>query len=45
LLIGIVILARRSRKRCPYRNPLCRVNRPCLLCYRELFKSKVAKAG
>ncbi|HLX43980.1 MAG TPA: hypothetical protein VKR43_11120 [Bryobacteraceae bacterium] len=45
LLVAIVYLARRSRRRCPYRNPLCRANRPCLLCYRELFKSKVAKAG
>jgi len=46
LLIALgVHLARRSRSRCPYRNPLCRSSRPCILCYRELFKAKVAKTG
>jgi len=46
LLIGLAVyFARRSRRRCPYRNPLCRPSRPCILCYRDLFKSSVVKRG
>jgi hypothetical protein len=32
-------LFRHARHRCPYRDPLCCHNRPCIACYRELFNS------
>ena len=32
-----------TRTRCPYRDPLCRRNRPCLRCYRDLYKDSVDK--
>jgi hypothetical protein len=28
----------RPRHRCAYNDPLCRRDRPCIACYRELFK-------
>ena len=34
-----------SRRQCPYRSPLCRSSKPCILCYRDLFKNSVAKGG
>ena len=34
---------RNFRRRCPYRNPLCHPNRPCLLCYRDLYKAVLAE--
>ncbi len=43
----VIVLAMRfawrSRRRCPYRNPLCRPSKPCLLCYRDLYKTIVAE--
>lgn len=32
-----------TRTRCPHRDPLCRRNRPCLRCYRDLYKGNVTK--
>jgi len=31
------------RRRCPRRDPLCRPDRPCLQCYRELYRGHLAK--
>ncbi len=42
-VISAVLYFMRSRRRCPYRNPLCRRDRPCLLCYRDLYKNKVVE--
>lgn len=33
----------RWRTRCPHRDPLCRHDKPCLLCYRDLYQDKVAR--
>jgi hypothetical protein len=30
----------RRRYRCPHRDPLCCRNKPCITCYRELFKGE-----
>lgn len=43
LIAFISYVARRSRRRCPYRNPLCRASKPCLLCYRDLYKTVLAQ--
>lgn len=46
LLIALAVyIARRSGRRCPYRNPLCRLSKPCILCYRDLYKNTVTKGG
>jgi len=29
---------RRLRHRCAYNDPLCRRDRPCIACYREMFE-------
>jgi hypothetical protein len=43
LLVALASLAVYSavsrRHQCAHKNPLCRRQRPCLLCYRELFDS------
>jgi len=40
-LIAIVVyVARRTRHRCRYGSPLCRSDRPCIRCYRDLFNRK-----
>jgi len=44
-IVFAMYLAWRSRRRCPYRNPLCRSSKPCLLCYRDLYKSIIAERG
>jgi len=40
-LVSFAILAlfRRASHRCPHHDPLCSRNRPCIACYRELFRS------
>jgi hypothetical protein len=48
IVLAVVIvtyLVGGARRRCPYRSPLCRRSKPCLLCYRDLFKSSVTKRG
>jgi len=45
LIALAVYFARRGRRQCPYHNPLCRSSRPCILCYRDLYKSIVPKGG
>ena len=30
----------RSRHHCTHNDPLCRRDRPCIACYRELFQSQ-----
>ena len=45
VLIFASYLAWRNRSRCPYRNPLCRTSKPCLLCYRDLYKTIVPERG
>jgi len=35
----------RRRHRCPHNSPLCRRDRPCIACYREMFQSREAEAG
>ncbi len=37
--------ARRFRSRCPHRDPLCRASKPCILCYRDLYKNNMAVRG
>jgi hypothetical protein len=44
-VVIVLYLLGRARRRCPYRDPLCRSSKPCLLCYRDLFKSSDAKHG
>jgi hypothetical protein len=44
-IVFAIQIARRSRRRCPYRNPLCRSSRPCLLCYRDLYNKNTAERG
>jgi hypothetical protein len=45
VIVIVTYLLGRSRRRCPYQNPLCRSSRPCLLCYRDLFRASAAKRG
>jgi hypothetical protein len=48
IVVAVVIaayLSHRFRGRCPYRSPLCRPSRPCLQCYRDLYKNSAAKRG
>ena len=46
LAIGLAVyLARRYRRRCPHHNPHCCSSKPCILCYRDLFKATVMKGG
>ena len=44
-VVIVTFLIGRFRARCPYQNPLCRPRRPCLLCYRDLFRASDAKRG
>ncbi len=39
-LAGLIIYAvlLRRRHRCVHKDPLCRRERPCIACYRELFE-------
>jgi hypothetical protein len=37
----IIYAAFRRRYHCPHSDPLCRRNKPCIICYRELFKRGV----
>jgi hypothetical protein len=39
----IVYAVFRPRHRCTQHDPLCRRGRPCLHCYRELFKETMDK--
>jgi hypothetical protein len=39
----LVALIRHARHYCPYHDPLCRRNRPCIGCYRKLFSNVNAK--
>ena len=39
----LVALIRYARHHCPYHDPLCRRNRPCIGCYRKLFINVNAK--
>jgi hypothetical protein len=43
VIVFAMYFAWRFRRRCPYRNPLCRPGKPCLLCYRDLYKTIVAE--
>jgi hypothetical protein len=36
----IIYAAFRRRFRCPHSDPLCCRNKPCITCYRELFKGE-----
>jgi len=35
--LGVYALFRRRRHRCAFNDPLCRRDRPCIACYREIF--------
>jgi hypothetical protein len=45
VIVFAIFFALRFRRRCPYRNPLCRSGKPCLLCYRDLYKTIIAERG
>ena len=38
--LSVYAVLRRRRHRCAHNDPLCRRDRPCIACYREIF-SKV----
>lgn len=35
--LGIYAILRRGRHNCAHNDPLCRRDRPCIACYREIF--------
>jgi hypothetical protein len=35
--LGIYAILRSRRHRCAHNDPLCRRDRPCIACYREIF--------
>jgi hypothetical protein len=39
----IVYAVFRQRHHCSQQDPLCRRSRPCLHCYRELYKEVISK--
>jgi hypothetical protein len=45
VIVFATYFAWRFRSRCPYRNPLCRPSKPCLLCYRDLYRTVFAERG
>jgi len=49
LLVALASLAVYSgvlrRHQCPHKNPLCRRQRPCIHCYRDLFNSVEFSVG
>jgi hypothetical protein len=41
--LGIYALLRHGRHRCIHNDPLCRRDRPCIACYREIFSKTEEK--
>lgn len=41
--LGVYALLRRGRHRCAHNDPLCRRDRPCIACYREIFSKTEEK--
>ncbi len=36
----VLLVLRRFRHHCAYNNPLCRRDRPCIACYREMYEGR-----
>jgi len=45
VIVVVIVLATyfTRRNRCPRRDPLCRPNKPCLQCYRDLYNGHIVK--